>query len=110
LSVAVSLVGTGYYITRCSLGHTASSAHAALLAIALSGTIDVRQEIQGKGPSSMRRGDNRLTGAQLSASLYFHKPPGIGWRLHISKIAAEIRVAPSPGISKRLRNGNVAPK
>lgn len=59
----------------------------------------------------MRRADDRLTnGAQLSASLYFHKPPGIGWRLHISKIAAEIRVAPSTGISKRLRNGNVAPK
>lgn len=59
----------------------------------------------------MRRGDNRLNGAaQLSASLYFHKPPGIGWRLHISKIAAEIRVAPSTGISKRLRNGNVVPK
>jgi hypothetical protein len=52
--------------------------------------------------------DNRLTGAtQLSAALYFHKPPGIGWRLHISKIATEIREQPNTGIAKRLRNGNV---
>jgi hypothetical protein len=57
----------------------------------------------------MRRGNDRSSGpGQLSAALYFNTPPGIGWRLHISKIAAEIRVAPSTGISKRLRNGNVA--
>jgi hypothetical protein len=43
----------------------------------------------------------------LSASLYFHAPPGIGWRLHISKIAAEIRVAPSSRISERLRHGKM---
>jgi hypothetical protein len=54
-----------------------------------------------------RSGNNRSTGpGLLSASLYFHTPPGIGWRLHISKIAAEIRVAPSSRISespKRLK-------
>jgi hypothetical protein len=44
----------------------------------------------------------------LSASLYFHAPPGMGWRLHISKIAAEIRVSPSSGISARLRQGKMA--
>jgi hypothetical protein len=29
--------------------------------------------------------------AQPTASIQFHIPPGIGWRLHMSKIAAEIR-------------------
>jgi len=57
----------------------------------------------------MRRSDNRFTGAaQLSASLYFRTPPGLCWRQHISKIAAEIRVAPSAGISERLRNDKLA--
>ena len=28
---------------------------------------------------------------QPTASIQFHTPPGIGWRLHMSKIAAEIR-------------------
>jgi len=57
----------------------------------------------------MRRDNNRSMGTErLSASIYFHTPPGIGWRLHISKVAAEIRVAPSTGISRRLRNGHVA--
>jgi hypothetical protein len=54
----------------------------------------------------MRRGSSRSNGSgrQLSASIYFHTPPGIGWRLHISKLAAEIRVA-SPGeISRHFRN------
>jgi hypothetical protein len=56
----------------------------------------------------MRRSDNRLIrAAQLSASLYFHTPPGIGWRLHISKIAAKIRCASSSGISERPRDGKV---
>jgi hypothetical protein len=53
----------------------------------------------------MRRGNTRSIGTgQLSASIYFHTPPGIGWRLHISKIASEIRVASPSGISQRLRN------
>jgi hypothetical protein len=53
----------------------------------------------------MRRDNNRSIGTeQLSASLYFHAPPGIGWRLHISKLAAEIRVASPSAISQRLRN------
>ena len=30
---------------------------------------------------------------QPTASIQFHAPPGIGWRLHMSKIAAEIRTA-----------------
>jgi hypothetical protein len=53
-------------------------------------------------------GKNRSAGpGLLSASLYFHAPPGMGWRLHISKIAAEIRVAPSSGISGRVRQGKM---
>lgn len=53
----------------------------------------------------MRRDNSRPIGTgQLSASIYFHAPPGIGWRLHISKVAAEIRVATPGGISRRLRN------
>ncbi len=28
---------------------------------------------------------------QPTASIQFHTPPGSGWRLHMSKIAAEIR-------------------
>jgi hypothetical protein len=57
----------------------------------------------------MRRYNNRSTGSgQLSASLYFHTPPGIGWRLHISKIAAEFRIASPSPISRRLRIGHKA--
>jgi hypothetical protein len=53
----------------------------------------------------MRRGNARSIGTgQLSASIYFHTPPGIGWRLHISKLAAEIRVGSPSGTSPRLRN------
>jgi hypothetical protein len=53
----------------------------------------------------MRRGNNRSIGTgQLSASIYFHTPPSIGWRLHISKVAAEMRVASPSEISRRLRN------
>jgi hypothetical protein len=53
----------------------------------------------------MRRGNSRSIGTgQLSASIYFHTPPGIGWRLHISKLAAEMRVASPGGISRRVRN------
>jgi hypothetical protein len=57
----------------------------------------------------MRRGNDRSTcPGQLSAALYFNTPPGVGWRLHISKVAAEIRVAlPSAG-SRRLRIGEKA--
>jgi hypothetical protein len=59
--------------------------------------------------AQMRHGNNRSAGpGQLSAALYFNTPPGIGWRLHISKIAAEIRVASPSGISRRLRNGEKA--
>jgi hypothetical protein len=54
----------------------------------------------------MRRGNMRSTGTgQLSASLYFHKPPGIGWRLHISKVAADLRIAAPSRNSRRLRHG-----
>jgi hypothetical protein len=54
-------------------------------------------------------GKNQSAGpGLLSASLYFHAPPGMGWRLHISKIAAEIRVSPCFGMSNRLRQGKVA--
>lgn len=57
----------------------------------------------------MRRCDNRSRGAgQLSASLYFHTPPGIGWRLHISKVAAEIRVASVSEISRRFHGAKKA--
>jgi hypothetical protein len=53
----------------------------------------------------MRRENSRSIGnGQLSASIYFHTPPGIGWRLHISKLAAEIRVASPSAIPRRLRN------
>jgi hypothetical protein len=46
----------------------------------------------------MQRGHNRSTGpGQLSTALYFNTPPGIGWRLHISKVAAEMRVASAVG-------------
>jgi hypothetical protein len=56
-----------------------------------------------------RSGKNQTAGpGLLSASLYFHAPPGMGWRLHISKIAAEIRVLPSSGVSDRLRQGKMA--
>jgi hypothetical protein len=56
-----------------------------------------------------RSGKNRSAGpGLLSASLYFHAPPGMGWRLHISRIAAEIRLSPSSGISERLRQGKMA--
>ena len=55
------------------------------------------------GAPMRRSGINRSAGpGLLSASLYFHAPPGMGWRLHISKIAAEIRVSPSSGMSDRL--------
>jgi hypothetical protein len=78
-----------------------------LPAIAFSGTIGCRSE-KGMGVQ-MRRSDDRSTGSgQLSAAVYFHAQPGIGWRLHISKVAAEIRVA-SPGrVSRRLRNDEKA--
>ena len=56
--------------------------------------------------AAMRRDSNRSNGTgQLSASIYFHTPPGIGWRLHISKVAAEIRVASPSAISRHTRNG-----
>jgi hypothetical protein len=63
-------------------------------------------QILNKGMGSqMRRGNSRSIGTgQLSASIYFHAPPGIGWRLHISKVAAEIRVASPSEISRRARN------
>jgi hypothetical protein len=32
----------------------------------------------------------------------------MGWRLHISKIAAEIRVSPSSGMSDRSRQAKLA--
>jgi hypothetical protein len=57
----------------------------------------------------MRRSFNRSTGSgQLSAAFYFHAQPGIGWRLHISKVAAEIRVASPDRVSRCLRNGEKA--
>jgi hypothetical protein len=56
-----------------------------------------------------RSGNNRSTGTgQLSASLYFHAPPGIGWRLHISKIAAGMRVASDAGVSRTFRGSEKA--
>jgi hypothetical protein len=59
--------------------------------------------------TQMRRGNDRSTcPGQLSAALYFNTPPGIGWRLHISKVAAEIRIASPATISRGLRNGQKA--
>jgi hypothetical protein len=40
------------------------------------------------GLQAVRAGSRQ---AQPTASIQFHTPPGIGWRLHMSKIAAEIR-------------------
>jgi hypothetical protein len=52
----------------------------------------------------MRRDNGRSIGpGQLSASLYFQSPPGIGWRLHISKVAAEIRVTSPSVLARSLR-------
>jgi hypothetical protein len=54
----------------------------------------------------MQRGKNRSIGTgQFPAFIYFHTPPGIGWRLHISKVAAEIRVVAPSAISRRFRGG-----
>jgi hypothetical protein len=50
----------------------------------------------------MRRSNNRS--GQLSAAFYFYAQPGIGWRLHISKVAAKIRIASPSTPSRRLRN------
>jgi hypothetical protein len=52
----------------------------------------------------MQRDNNRLLGtARLSASLFFAAPPGIGWRMHISKVAADIRATPQ--ITRPFRSG-----
>jgi hypothetical protein len=57
----------------------------------------------------MRRDNDRSTEpGQLSAALYFHAQPGMGWRLHISKVAAEIRIASPSGIPRRFRGGKKA--
>jgi hypothetical protein len=57
----------------------------------------------------MRRSGTRTARpGQLSASIYFHASPGIGWRLHISKVAAEIRDPTPGGVLRALRNGKRA--
>jgi len=52
----------------------------------------------------MRHGNNRPDGtANLLASVYFQVPPGIGWRMHVSKLAAEMRVASQVNIAMSRR-------
>ena len=52
----------------------------------------------------MQHGNNRPdVTANLLASFYFQVPPGIGWRMHVSKLAAEIRVASLANIATSRR-------
>jgi hypothetical protein len=69
-----------------------------------------RLQIVNKGMGArMRSSNNRSTGAtQLSAAIHFHTQPGMGWRLHISKLAAEVPVAAPGAGSRRLRKGEKA--
>jgi hypothetical protein len=41
----------------------------------------------------MQRNGNGPAVGWTIASIPFHKVPGIGWRLHMSKIAAKVRTA-----------------
>jgi hypothetical protein len=53
-----------------------------------------------------RSGSGQSVGWTI-ASIPFHTAPGIGWRLHISKIAAETHVAAAEGEkagTKRVRS------
>jgi hypothetical protein len=58
----------------------------------------------------MRRENDRSgEPGHLSAALYFHAQPGMGWRLHISKVAAEIRIASPSVIPRPFRGGKKVP-
>jgi hypothetical protein len=52
----------------------------------------------------MQHGNNRPdVKANPLASSYFQVPPGIGWRTHVSKLAAEMRVASLANIATSRR-------
>ena len=52
----------------------------------------------------MQRDNDRPDGtAILLASFNFQVPPGIRWRMHVSKLAAELRVASLANIATSRR-------
>jgi hypothetical protein len=58
-----------------------------------------KMSISCEGANMRRSGDRPSGDGQLYACLYFHTPPGMGWRLHISKVATEMRMALEGSVS-----------